>query len=242
MQYAVIGCEVWNLFSNQQSSTHADNVGGAMRILKTIPVVSLSFMLAFNANAAEDSRMKEDNQHIRKWNGFADNALALHKELIKKHDHEVKKTVGGYAGNKNFYIQEQYYSKKTGQLLSQVQWEKANPTVLHSIEVYIPDDNGRVQRDFMAAYLPGYHNAPVQTTISFHQYSGKLHGFRTFDASGDRILERCEGEYKGKPFEFLLDEDELYSALMNGNPIDKEPYALCVGKLPKKLGKYTTPQ
>ena len=127
-----------------------------------------------------DELSKEDNHHIRKWNGFARDALALHSELVKKHDHDIKKTVGGYAGNKNFYIQEQYISKKTGKMTSQVQWEKANPEVMHSVEVYVQDDKGKVMRDYMAAYLPGYHNAPVQTLISFHQYSGKLHGFRSF--------------------------------------------------------------
>ena len=212
----------------------------SMRCLKHVLVTLL--VLPAGIVFAADASMKEDNQHIRNWNNFAKNALALHKKLIKQHDYEVKKTVGGYAGNKDFYVQEQYYSNKTGKLLSQVQWVKAKPTVLHSIEVYVPDAKGRVQRDYLAAYLPGYQNAPVQTIISFHQYSGKLHGFRSFDASGDRILERCEGKYKGKSFEFLLDEDELYDAMMNGNPIDKDVYQLCVGKLPEKVGKYVLPQ
>lgn len=216
-----------------------------MRYLKVVFISGFLFAgasLSINSVVADDSSMKEDNQHIRKWNGFANDVLKLHQQLIKKHPHVIKKSIGGYAGNKEYYIQEQYYSKKTGKLMSQLQWEKANPDVLHTIEVYIHDEQGRVVRDFMAAYLPGYRNAPVQTLISFHQYSGKLHGFRTFDASGDRIVERCQGVHQGKPFEFLLDEDELYSAEMNGNPVDAEIYALCVGELETKLGKYIQPQ
>ena len=218
-----------------------------MRISKTGLVLCFflagaSWPMSSFADNDEDAKMKEDNQHIRKWNNFASDALKLQKELIKNEPCHVKRSVGGYAGNKDYYIQEQYISKKTGNLVCQIQWEKANPDVLHSIEVYVPDSKGRTVRDFTAAYLPGYNNAPVQTLISFHQYSEKLHGFRSFDASGDRVLERCQGEYKGKPFEFLMDEDDLYNAQMNGNPIDKEPYALCIGKLPMKLGKYTTPQ
>jgi len=211
-------------------------------------VISVGLLgLSVNTFAAKDAKvnnasMKEDNHHIRQWNAFANNALALHNTLIKKHAHDVKKSVGGYAGNKNFYIQEDYISKETGQPISLVQWEKANPEVLHSIEVFVRDENGRVIRDFLAAYLPSYHNAPVQTLVSFHQYSGKLHGFRSFDASGDRILERCEGEYKGKPFEFIMDEDDMYAAYLNGNPIEEKMYALCVGNLPEKIGKYSTPQ
>jgi len=206
-------------------------------IIKSSLVLLLSFGLLTSSFAA-----KEDNQHIRNWTAFAKNALALHKTLIQKGEHDVKKTVGGYAGNKDYYIEEQHISKKTGQLTSLVQWEKANPDVLHSIEVFIQDDTGRVIRDFLAAYLPGYHNAPVQTLISFHQYSGKLHGFRSFDASGDLILERCEGEHKGEAFEFILDEDDLYMASMNGNSIEEKVYALCVGELPTTLGKYVKPQ
>ena len=213
-----------------------------MRLIKKLFILLLGVGVFAPVFAADDNRMKEDNQHIRNWNAFADDALALHNQLIKKHAHKVKKSIGGYAGNKDFYIQEQYLSTANGKMFSQVQWEKAKPDVLHSIEVSVLDDKGRVKRDFVAAYLPGYHNAPVQTMISFHQYSGKLHGFRSFDASGDRILERCIGEYKGKPFEFLMDEDELYAASMDGNPIEEKVYALCVGKLPKKIGKYIKPQ
>ena len=212
-----------------------------MRSIQIIFVV-VSFISWTNFVSAADSRMKEDNQHIRNWTQYANNILKLHYQLVKKHPHEIKKSVGGYAGNKDYYIEEQYISKKTGKLISKVQWEKKNPKVMHTVEVYVHDDKGQLLRDFMAAYLPGYNNAPIQTLISFHQYSGKLHGFRSFDASGDRILERCEGEHKGKPFEFLMDEDDLYDAAMNGNPIDEKMYALCIGQLPEKLGKYVLPQ
>lgn len=212
-----------------------------MRVLNFILVGGLFFVVLGSVSAA-DSRMKEDNHHIRTWTGFADDTLKLHHTLIKKHEHDVKKSAGGYAGNKDFYIEMQYISKKTGKLLSLIQWEKEKPDVMHSVEVYVHDENGRVVRDYMAAYLPGYHNAPVQTLISFHQYKGKLHGFRSFDASGDRLLERCEGEYQGKPFEFILDEDELYDAYLNGNPIDPKIYELCVGELPMKIGKHIKPQ
>lgn len=215
----------------------------SMRYINFVLVFTLcGFSLPINSFAANDSSRKEDNQHIRKWNAFVQDAIKLQKKLIKNEPCHVKRTVGGYAGNKDYYIQEQYISKKTGNLVCQLQWEKANPEVLHSIQVYVHDDEGRVIRDYTAAYLPGYDNAPVQTLISFHQYSGKLHGFRSFDASGDLTLERCEGEHKGEAFEFLLDEDELYAASMNGNPIEENVYSLCVGNLTDKLGKYIKPQ
>lgn len=216
--------------------------GGLMRYFKFIVVFVIGTVLPVTGFAENDTSMKEDNHHIRKWNAFANDALKLQQELVKNEPCDVKRSVGGYAGNKDFYIQEQYISKRTGKLVCQLQWEKANPDVLHSIEVYVHDDEGRVIRDYTAAYLPGYNNAPVQTLVSFHQYSGKLHGFRSFDASGDLTLERCEGEYKGKAFEFLMDEDDLYAAYMNGNPIDETVYSHCVGNLTDNPGKYLKPQ
>ena len=213
-----------------------------MRYLTFVLVFTLGFVLPFSSFAADKNAMKEDNRHIREWNTFADDALKLQKELVKNDACDIKRSVGGYAGNKDFYIQEQYISKKTGKLVCQLQWEKANPEVLHSIEVYVHDDEGRVIRDYTAAYLPGYNNAPVQTLVSFHQYKDKLHGFRSFDASGDMILERCQGEHKGEAYEFLLDEDDLYAAFMNGNPIEENIYSSCVGSLPEKPGKYIKPQ
>lgn len=213
-----------------------------MGYFKFFLMLMLGSILSFNSIAANDAAMKEDNRHIRTWNGFADNALLLHEKLINSIPHSIKESLGGYAGNKDFYIEKQYLAKDTGKLISIIQWEKEKPTVLHSVEVFVRDKQGRVERDFLAAYLPGYHNAPVQALISFHQYSGKLHGFRSFDASGDKVLERCQGEHKGEGFEFLLDEDDLYAAYMNGNPIEEKVYELCVGKLAEKLGKYSTPQ
>ena len=213
-----------------------------MRYFKFIVVFVIGTVLPVTGFAENDASMKEDNHHIRKWNAFANDALKLQQELVKNEPCDVKRSVGGYAGNKDFYVQEQYISKRTGKLVCQLQWEKANPDVLHSIEVYVHDDEGRVIRDYTAAYLPGYNNAPVQTLVSFHQYSGKLHGFRSFDASGDLTLERCEGEYKGKAFEFLMDEDDLYAAYMNGNPIEEKVYSHCVGNLTDNPGKYLKPQ
>jgi hypothetical protein len=123
-----------------------------------------------------------------------------------------------------------------------VQWEKDAPDQLHTIEVYIYDEKGRVSRDYMAAYLPHYHNAPTQTLISFHHYSDQLHAFRTFDASGDRILERCEGKNKqGQLVNFLLDEDELYED--PDNVQTSADYKSCFAGLTQtQLGKYILPQ
>ena len=184
--------------------------------------------------------LKEDNEHIRRWNQFALDSLKLHKKMTAGKDLIVKTRIGGYADDKDFYKEESYFEH--GRLVSLVQWEKENPTRLHSIEVYVRDKKGRVIRDYIAAYLPHYHNAPTQTLISFHHYNGDLHAFRSFDASGYRVIERCTGKNsQGQEVNILLDEDELDENpdnVMNGSD-----YKQCFSGLKQtRLGKYLVPQ
>jgi hypothetical protein len=202
----------------------------------TMPYLSL-FVLSLCVSQAVLA--KAPNKHIITWDAFAKNTLALHHKLISKVAVIKKTKIGGYAHLPNFYIEDSYYDAKSHKLISRVQWEKAHPTVLHTIEVYLYDDKGRVTRDFTAAYLPNYHKAPTQTLISLHNYNGDLHAFRTFDASGYRIDEGCRGEYQGKDVEILLDEDEI----ADGAPEMKTPeYKACFDGVQEKAGKYLIPQ
>jgi len=149
-------------------------------------------------HAADAEPDKPLNKHEQTWTAFANNTLALHHKLISSIKVQKKTRVGGYADLPDFYIENAYYDAKTHKLVSQVQWEKANPVMLHTIQVNIYDNSGRVTRDYAAAYLPDYHRSPTQTLISLHNYNGQLHAFRTFDASGFRIVEGCRGSYQGK--------------------------------------------
>lgn len=204
-------------------------------------ILTFIFLFTFLSSATYATEvMKEDNIHVRVWNKFANDSLLLHKKLTKGKNLKVKTSIGSYANVKDFYIEHQYLDN--GKLISQVQWEKDDPTTLHTIEVYVYDNKGRVARDFMAAYLPFYHNAPTQTLISIHHYDGDLHAFRSFDASGDMILERCEGKNaKGQPVNLLLDEDDLIND--PDEIIGTKEYNECFNGLTQnKLGKYIIPQ
>ena len=184
--------------------------------------------------------MKGDNKHVRVWNKFANDTLTLHKKLNDGKNYQVKKRVGSYANVKDFYVEHSYFNN--GKLISQVQWEKDDPKTLHTIEVFVHDEKGRVIRDYMAAYLPFYHNAPTQTLISFHHYAGNLHSFRSFDATGDMVLERCMGkDAKGNTVNLLLDEDDLYND--PDELIGSKEYNRCFDGLKQNnLGKYIIPQ
>ncbi|MCK4865064.1 MAG: hypothetical protein KAT06_06515 [Gammaproteobacteria bacterium] len=206
-----------------------------------LKAISLILMLSFiSSSIFATEAMKGDNKHVRVWNKFADDSLKLHKKLTDGKKLEVKTSIGSYANVKDFYIEHRYFDK--GRLISQVQWEKDDPSILHTIEVFVHNKKGRVVRDFMAAYLPFYHNAPTQTLISIHHYNNELHAFRSFDASGDIVLERCMGKgNNGQSVNILLDEDDLYND--DDNIMSSTDYKQCfAGFTQDKLGKYIIPQ
>ncbi len=208
----------------------------------TLCLLCTAFMASATASA-EDHRLREDSVHVRTWNAFAQACLKLHKQLIANHPVRTTTSIGGYARMPKFYKEVDYYDKNTGKLISKVEWEREHPDRLHTIEVYVRDGQGRVVRDYAAAYLPEGRNAPVQTLINLHGYNGGLHSFRQFDASGDKIYEYCDGTYQGKQVKVRLFEDDLYG---NSPKIDKlmsSPlYHSCFKGVPETAGKYLTPQ
>lgn len=203
-------------------------------------------LVALPAVADDEQTLKEDKRHVRDWNAFAENLLKLHRRRIAGREVEVKQSVGGYAGDPDFYRQVEYYDKASGRLISRLQWERENPEALHTAEVYIYDDRGRVIRDYAVAYLPRYRNAPSQTLIFVHQYNDGLHAFRSFDASGELIFERCEGTYHGRPVSLMLDVDEIDEAAyekrrFNRGIMTTEDYRLCFDGLDETADLYLVP-
>ena len=193
--------------------------------------------------ATTTETMKEDNSHVKTWNGFAKSVLELHGKLAS--DLSLRKEVksGGYDNDPDFYIEESFYDKGSDKLVSRICWEKNNPDKLHTIEVNVFDSNGRVVRDYSAAYLPDYRNAPVQTLINLHYYNGDLHSFRQYDAGGDLIYESCEGTYQGKVVQMRLFEDDLFAKGDDEDQVMKsEAYRACFGGHSKRVGSYIQPQ
>jgi len=200
-------------------------------------ILVIPFMFSV-ASATEP--MNDDNKHARIWNKFAKDCLSLHKKLTDGKNLQVKERVDRYINKDIFFTEYSYFDE--GRLISQVQWEDGNQNLLHNIEVYLYDEKGRVIRDYISAYLPLYHDTPVQALISFHHYNAALHAFRSFDASGDIVLERCTGKNKkGQPVNFILDEDDLYND--DDGIIGSGDYNECfAGFKQNKLGKYIVPQ
>lgn len=215
-----------------------------MRVDRKTVIAALCLLGIGGTSAALSAeRMREDKTHVRTWNAFAQECLELHERQVAEHEVRSESRVGGYAGEPEFYREVTYYDAETGNVLSKVQWEREDPKSLHAVEVYIHDEQGRILRDYAAAFLPTYRNAPVQTLINLHNYNDGLHGFRQFDASADRIYEYCEGSYQGKPVQIRLFEDQLVGSDDDVEALmQSAEYEACFGDLPERVGKYLTPQ
>lgn len=207
-------------------------------------ILLILYVTVFAVQAAATSEtMKEDSSHVKIWNGFARSVLDLHGELAKDASLRKEVTSGGYANAPDFYIEEKYFDKDSNKLVSRICWEKNNPDKLHTIEVNVFDNNGRVVRDYSAAYLPDYRNAPVQTLINLHYYNGDLHSFRQYDAGGDLIYESCEGIYQGNEVQMRLFEDDLFAHGDDEDQVMKsDAYRACFGGHGKRVGVFIQPQ
>ncbi len=213
------------------------------RLFSTLILIAITSMPLISQAELESNHMKLDYQHIRSWNQFVDDIYNLHKEQISGKQIATYEKLGGYASQPEFYNEVTYIDKASGKPLSKIQWVKDKPDVIHSLEVLVRDEQGRVIRDYSAAYLPGRRNAPVQTLINLHHYNDKLHAFRQYDVSTDVIYEYCEGEFQGKKRQLRLFENDITAADYESRQVLNSPlYKACFGGLPQQLGKYIQPQ
>ena len=197
-------------------------------IFNTVPAIILLTLVSQAANA----ELQPVNDIPRKLNQFVDNIYELSKMLTSKTPHSEKWRIGGYSNEPNFFDEASYFNKETGKLSSIIQWERANPEAIHSIEVKLRDKQGRVRKDFSASYLTKHRNAPIQALITIHYYNKGLHGFRVFDTDLTRIYDVCRGNWKGKKVNIDLDDNygELSEALENKKGImSSAAYIACFG-------------
>jgi len=176
---------------------------------------------------------------------FGERVYKLHQYIMAQHEVRTTSKNGGYGGIKgdpDFYKQVNYYDKKSGLLLSMIQWEIKNPENVHTIEVYIRDASGKVIRDYTAAYLPVRRKAPFQTLVGFYDNRDNLSAYRQFDASGDLLLEECKGIWKGKKFRIVYEDYEVPDDPKTiPDETERAAYSTCFSKLPNHPGKYIDP-
>ncbi|MHA1599163.1 MAG: tetratricopeptide repeat protein [Alphaproteobacteria bacterium] len=188
--------------------------------------------------APATAQLKEDSRRVNALNQFATSLLTLHTRRIEGRDIETATASGGYSGTPDFYRETRYTDAATGNLLAIIQRETKKPDVVHAIELFVYDKQGRVIRDYYARYLPGHRNAPVQAIVNLHGYGDGLHGFRQFESGGDVIYEACRGDYVGENIDISLDEDLLPPT---ADIKSSEPYRACFDFVSPVIGKYLDP-
>ncbi len=204
-------------------------------------LLSLAFGLlgTLQANSIETS-VRVNQAEVDAWNKFAESLLTVHNTIVAKVDTKTAKEIGSYGGeySKNYrFLEENYIDKNSNKLLSRIRWHNKKNNLLHTIEIFIYDSNNKLIRDYVAAYLPYDRNAPFQTLINFHAYDNGLHAYRQFDASGERIFEKCEGTLWGGDVSLSLEDYE-----MPEKPFDYTgTYLACFSDLPLSAGMYLDP-
>lgn len=161
---------------------------------------------------------------------------ALHEQQIAKHTTRTEEKTGAYKGSVAAgysYRITSYFDAATGRLVSRIQRDLDLPEAIHSAEVNIYDDKGRVVRDFLSISTPWRPDWPTNAYINLHHYNGKLHSWRQFELDGRVNYEFCEGELDGKRVRISLDWTDMnelttgtteYRACFDGMSNDWEPY------------------
>jgi len=209
-------------------------------------ILSLSLMVCVSAAYATTNKAKStmaaNNIHVSTWNQFAEDLYLFHQHQIRHREIRTEEEYGGYVGMPDFYREIRYYDKSTGLLLSSIQWERENPNQIHVIEVYVYDQQGQLKSDYLAAFLPGHRNAPIQTLINVHYQNDELHSFRQFDVTGDKIYERCEGKHFNEPVMISLEEDDFDSDDTHIiKTLASEAYLSCFEFTPSVATSYFSP-
>lgn len=213
-------------------------------LITRAPIFISTLLLGISCHLyAED--IKVNSPEVARWNKFVEDILSQHKRMINNRDIYTKESYGGYGGvtdDLEFYREVMYYDRKTDKLLSNTKWGKNNPNNIHSIDIYIYDDQGRIKRDYSATYLPYHRNAPYQTLINIHHYNKKLHSIRQFDASDEHLSEYCTGTYNGRPVRIAFEDYEIPDSISEiSEKSQRAAYLACFDKLTNSAGAYLNP-
>jgi hypothetical protein len=188
---------------------------------------------------SETISLDVDEVKVRAWNRFAGKLVSLHEQGIANREIRTSEDTGRFGGEraKGFtYREVSYHDAKSGRLLSRIRRDAEKPDNIQQIDVLIYDSSGRVIRDYTAIYLPWGRHAPISTFINLHQHGDDIHGFRQFDASGNRLYEQCRGKFAGRNVDLSLEDYQIDSRVT-----ESEAYQACFGKLPQTADDYLIP-
>jgi tetratricopeptide (TPR) repeat protein len=198
-------------------------------------------LFAVNSSAAEyETHIEVSQEEVDAWNKFATSLLVAHNSLLQRASYRVETTSGSYGGEyaKDYhFVEEKYFDKTNGDLLSHIRWHDKTRNEIHTIELFVYDKDRNLVRDYAAAYLPHARNAPYQTLINIHSHNEELHAYRQFDANGELLFEKCIGNLYGGQVMILLEDYEIPE-----KPFDyTAEYLACFSGLPRSAGIYLDP-
>lgn len=200
----------------------------------------MSFVACSAASASEVAAYIDDD-HVLRWNRFADAVYAMHVRALAGRTIRQEASdgrYGGVLGKKHRYRDIEYVDASSGRLLSRIRWDDhGTQKTWHVAEVYVHDREGRIERDYVAMYLPWARNAPIRTYISLHNHHNGLHAFRQFDASGELLYEQCRGKLDGKDVDLSLEPYRITDPLTRTTA-----YRACFSGLPASAGEDLMPR
>ncbi|MDH5649929.1 MAG: hypothetical protein OEY67_09780, partial [Gammaproteobacteria bacterium] len=197
-------------------------------ICKKLLWLMAALSLCVTVLADELKPMNPNADHVERWNWFVEAVYTLHQKQIAGREIRTTEKTGGFYREPEFYKEVQYIDVASNRRISTIRWERKNPKLIHWIETLIYDEQGRVIRDYGAAFLTHSRNAPQQTLINLHAYNGALHAYRQFDATDNRIYEFCEGTFNGQKINLVYyDIDILQNDGVVGGAFDKPEYKAC---------------
>ncbi|MBL4691667.1 MAG: tetratricopeptide repeat protein [Rhodospirillales bacterium] len=209
------------------------------RFLRTVPALFFALALvAVPAAAQKNSSVNENDNKIKQWNTFVDDLLLVHRKRLETGNIKKTKRLSGYSRQPDYFREIEYRDAANGHLLSRIRWERENPDTAQMIEIFFYDRQGRVSVDYLAAYLPGYRNAPYQTLINIHRHDSELSAFRQFDASGELLFQKCQGDYFNRKVAIFLDDVDIPP---DPSQVSEDLYTACFGLLPVSAGRYLKP-
>lgn len=164
---------------------------------------------------------------------------ALHEEQIAKRSVRTEVKTGefkGVAAAGYRYQETSYFDAATGRLLSRMERNADRPEAIHSAEVSVHDDDGRLVRGYLSIALPWAPDKPVRTWINLHHYNGSLHSYRQFNLAGEVSYEFCEGTLEGRPVKISLDGSDV-----DAGKTTSAAYRACFDGMRNDWERYTTP-
>jgi tetratricopeptide (TPR) repeat protein len=182
--------------------------------------------------------VQENSNKIQVLNAFFEDLMRVHYYRMETRKIKKSEHVGGYKDMPEHYREVEYRDAGNNHLLSRIRWENKQSGLPEMVEIYIYDKQGRLNVDYLANYVPGYRNAPYQILINIHSGDDSLTAFRQFDTFGDRLFERCRGDFFNNEVDLNFDEIDIPP---DPSEVSEELYTACFGLLPITPDRFLKP-